>query len=95
MVATDVVHLGLLDERPDVGLLQVLKLVLVGSSKVGTHAAVVAGDHNTTLASRLLVIDTVLGVDTGLLTGLLEDVGVLVLTNTANVGDRVGGQHVL
>lgn len=95
VVATDVVELSLLDNGPDVGLLQVLNLVLVGSSKVGAHAAVVAGDNNTTLASGLGLIDTVLGVDTSLLASLLQDVTVLVLTNAANVDDRVVGKHVL
>ena len=95
MVSTDVVDLGLLNQRPDLGLLEVLELVLVGSSKVGTHAAVVTSDDNTTLTSGHSFIDTVLGVDTGLLTGLLEDVTVLVLTNTADVDDGLLGEQVL
>lgn len=95
VVATDVVELSLLDERPDVGRLQVIKLVLVGGSEVSAHAAVVAGDDNTTLAGRDVLIDAVLGMDTGLLAGLLEDVTVLVLTNAANVHDGVFRKHVL
>jgi hypothetical protein len=95
VVTTDVVELGLLDEGPDVGLLQVLKLVLVGSSEVSAHAAVVAGDDDTALAGGLRLVDTVLGVDTGLLTGLLEDLAVLVIANTANVDDGVVGEQVL
>ena len=95
VVATDVVHLGLLGEGPDVGLLQVLELVLVGGSQVGAHATVVSGDDHTTLAGGLGLIDTVLGVDTGGSAGLLEDVGVLVLADAANVADGVFGEHVL
>jgi hypothetical protein len=95
VVSTNVVELGLLNQRPDFGLLEVLNLVLVGSSKVGTHAAIVASDDNTTLAGRLGFINTVLGVDTGLLTGLLEDVTVLVLANAANVDNGLLGKHVL
>lgn len=95
VVTANVVDLGLLNQRPDVGLLQVLNLVLVGSGKVGAHAAVVAGDDNTTLSSGLDIVNAVLGVDTGLLAGLLEDIAVLVLANTTNVDDRVIGQHVL
>lgn len=95
VVATDVVELSLLDQRPDVGLLQVLNLVLVGSSEVGAHAAVVASDNNTALASGLSLVHTVLGVDTSLLAGLLQDVTELVLANAANVDDRVLGEQVL
>lgn len=95
VVTTDVVELSLLDERPDVGGLQVLNLVLVGGSEVSAHAAVVASDDNTALAGRGVLIDAVLGVDTGLLAGLLEDVTVLVLTNAANVHDGVVREHVL
>lgn len=92
---TDEVELGLLNKVPDVGLLEVLELVLVGSSKVSAQAAVVAGDDGTTLSSGLGLVHTVLSVDTGLLTGLLEDVTVAVLANTANVEDRVIGEQVL
>lgn len=95
VVATDVVDLGLLDQRPDLGLLEVLNLVLVGSSKVGAHAAVVASDDNTTLTGGLSLIDTVLGVDTGLLASLLEDVTVLVLTDTTDVDNGLLREHVL
>lgn len=95
VVATDVVELSLLDKGPDLGLLQVLNLVLVGSSEVSAHAAVVASDNDTALASGLSLVHTVLGVDTGLLAGLLQDVTELVLANAANVDDRVLGEHVL
>lgn len=95
VVSTNVVDLGLLDQRPDLGLLEVLNLVLVGGSKVSAHAAVVASDNNTTLAGRLGFINTVLGVDTGLLTGLLEDVTELVLANTADVDNGLLRKHVL
>lgn len=95
VVTTDVVELGLLDQRPDLGLLEVLKLVLVGGSEVGAHAAVVASDDNTTLTSGLGLIDAVLGVDTGLLASILEDVTELVLTDTTDVDNGLLREHVL
>lgn len=95
MVAPDVVDLGLLDQRPDVRLLQVLDLVLVCGSKVSDHAAVVAGDDDTALASGLDIVDTVFSVDTSLVAGVLENVGILVATNAADVEDRVVREHVL
>ena len=72
-----------------------LKLVLVGSSEVGAHAAVVASDDNTTLTSGLGLIDTVLGVDTGLLASLLEDITELVLTDTTDVDNGLLREQVL
>lgn len=95
MVATDIVELCLLNQRPDLRLLQVLDLVLVGSSEVGAHAAVVASDDNTALAGGLSLIDTVLSVDTSLLTGLLEDVTELVLADAADVDNGLLREHVL
>jgi hypothetical protein len=95
VVTTDVVDLGLLNQRPDLGLLEVLDLVLVGSSEVGAHAAVVASDDNTTLTGGLGLINTVLGVDTGLLASLLEDLAVLVLTDTTDVHNGLLREHVL
>lgn len=95
VVTANVVDLSLLDERPDVRLLQMLDLVLVGRSKVGAHATVVAGDDDTTLASGLDIVDPVFGVDTSLGACLLEDIGVLVFSDTANVESRVVGENVL
>lgn len=70
MVTANVVDLGLLDERPNLGLLKMVKLVFIGGSKVGDHAAVVAGDDNTAFSSRLSLINTVFGVDAGSLAGV-------------------------
>ena len=95
VVTTDVVELSLLDERPDVGRLQVLNLVLVGGSEVSAHAAVVASDDNTALAGGLSLINTVLSVDTSLLAGLLEDVTELVLADAADVDNGLLREHVL
>jgi hypothetical protein len=95
VVSTDIVDLSLLDKSPDVGLLKVVKLVFVGSSKVGDHATVVAGNDNTTFSSGLDLVDTVFSVDTGLFAGFCEDVGVFIFANAANVGDRVLGEDVL
>lgn len=95
VVTTDIVDLGLLDQRPDLGLLEVLNLVLIGSSKVGAHAAVVASDDNTTFTGGLGLIDTVLGVDTSLLASLLEHVTILILTDTAYVDNGLLRKHVL
>lgn len=77
------------------GLLKVVKLVFVGSSKVGDHATVVASNDNTTFSGGLDLIDTVFGVDTGLFAGLCEDVGVLVFADAADVDDGVFGEDVL
>jgi hypothetical protein len=95
VVSTDIVDLGFLDQRPNLGLLEVLKLVLVGSSEVGAHAAVMASDDNTALTGGLGLINTVLSVDTGLLASLLEDVAELVLTDTADVNNGLLREQVL
>jgi hypothetical protein len=95
VVSTNIVELSLLDEGPDVRLLQVVDLVLVRSSKVGAHAAVVASNDHTALAGGLFVVDAVLGVNAGLFAGLLKEVGILVTADTANVESRVFGEDVL
>lgn len=77
------------------GLLEVVKLVFVGSSKVGDHATVVSSNDNTTFSGGLDLIDTVFGVDTSLFAGFCEDVAVLVFADAANVGDGVFGKDVL
>jgi hypothetical protein len=92
---TNVVNLGVLDLLPDVVLLQVLQLVVVGGSKICAERAVVASDDDTAAASGGLLVVEVLGLDTSLLADVLESLAVLVLTDAANVEDRLGGQDVL
>jgi hypothetical protein len=93
VVATNKVCLALLDNVPV--LLKVVKLVAVGSSKVGAQAAVVASDDNTAAASGLGLVDAVANLEASLLGGIGEDVGVLVLANAAEVDDGLGREDVL
>lgn len=92
---TNIVDLGVLDLLPDLFLLQVLELVVVGRSEVGAERAVVAGDDDTTATSGGLLVVEVLGLDTSLLADVLKDLAVLVLANAADVQDGLGGQDVL
>lgn len=94
-VSADIVNLSLLNESPDMGLLEVVKLVLVGSSKVGDHTTVVASDNNTAFSGGLDLIDAVFGVDTGLFASFFKDVGVLVFADAADVGNGVFGEDIL
>ena len=95
MIATNVEELGVLDQLPDLGLLQVLNLVLVGGGKVGAQGAVVAGDDNTAATSGGLLIITVGSLDTGMGTDVLKLLAVLVAANAANVDGGIGGEDVL
>lgn len=95
MESTDVVDLSLLNQRPDVRLLQVFNLVLVGGSKVSDQATIVASNDNTALSSGLSVIDAVFRVDASLLAGLSQCVGVLVAADTADVKNGVLRKYVL
>ncbi|KAI6766529.1 hypothetical protein HG531_011751 [Fusarium graminearum] len=92
---TDVVDLGVLNELPDLGLLQVVKVVVVGSTEVSAQASVVTGNDGTATASLLLGIDTVLDAEASSLDGVVKDGRVLVVTSTANVDNAVGRKDVL
>ncbi|KAJ6446362.1 telomerase activating protein Est1 [Purpureocillium lavendulum] len=93
--ATNVVDLGVLDELPDLRLLQVVDVIVVGSAQVGAQAAVVAGDDDAAAASLLLGVDAVLDAQTSGLDSIVQDGRVLVVTSTAQIDDAVGGQDVL
>lgn len=95
MVTANVVGLGVLDEGPDGGRLQVLEVVVVGGTEIRDHGAVAGGHNNGAAAGGLLLVDTVLDTQTGLGGGLVQDVGVLVLADTAEEDDAVSGQDVL
>lgn len=92
---TDVVDLGVLNELPDLGLLQVVKVVVVGSTEVSAQASVVTGNDGTATASLLLGIDTVLDAEASSLDGVVKDGRVLVVTSTTNVDNAVGRKDVL
>lgn len=93
--ASDVEDLGVLNKSPNLRLLQVLQVVLVGGIKSGAKRPVVAGDDSTAPTGRLLRIDTVLDPQAGGTDGIAEDGGVLVVADAAEVDDAVGGQDVL
>lgn len=95
MVTTNVEHLSVLHQAPNLGLLQVVQPVVVGSAQIGAHAAVVASNDHTTSASRLRGLDAVLDTQTGLLDGVAQDGGVLVVADTAQVDDAVVREQVL
>lgn len=95
VVATNVVHIGVLYQAPNLGLLQVIEPVVVGSTKIRAHAPVVARNHHAAPSGGLRRLDTVLDAKAGLFDGILEDGGVLVVADTAQVYDAVVGQHVL
>lgn len=95
MVASNVVNLGVLNEAPDLGLLQVVKVVVVSGTEISAETAVVAGDDNTTATSGLLLVDTVLDTETGGLDGIVQSGSVLVITDTTEVDNAVVREDVL
>lgn len=95
VVTADIVDLGALDEAPDLGLLQVVQVVVVRGAQIGAETPVVAGDDDTTAAGGLRGLDAVLDAEAGLLDGILEDGGVLVVADAAQVDDAVVREDVL
>lgn len=94
VVAADVVELGVLNEVPDLGALEVVEVVVVGGGEVGAEAAVVAGDDDAAAAGGVLGVDAVLDAQADLLDGVAQDAGVLVVAHAAQVHDAPGAQHV-
>ena len=95
VIAANVVNLGLLHQLPDLGLLQVLEVVVVRRAELGAHASVVAGDDDTAAAGGHLGVDAVLDAQADLLDGVLQDGGVLVVADAAEVDNAVGREDVL
>lgn len=95
MEAANIENVGVLGKGPDLGLLQVVKVVVVGSAEVGAEGAVVAGDDGAAAAGGVLGVDTVLDAKASGLYGIMEGGGVLVVTNAAKVDDAVGRKDVL
>jgi hypothetical protein len=95
VISADVEELGALDQLPDLLALQVLEVVVVGGTQVGAQTPAVAGDDDAALAGLDLGVDAVLDAEAGLLDGVAEGGGVLVIADAAEVDDRVGRQDVL
>jgi hypothetical protein len=92
---TNVVDLGVLNELPDLRLLQVVKVVVVGSTEISAQASVVTSDDGTAAASLLLRVDSVLNTETSSLDSIVEDGRVLVVAGTTNIDNTVGREDVL
>lgn len=95
MVASNVEDVGVLNEGPVLGLLQVVQVEVVGSAEVSAETAVVAGDDDAASASGLRLVHAVLDTQAGGLDGIVQGGGVLVVAHAAKVDDAVGRQHVL
>lgn len=93
--ATEVKDLCLLGQSPDMGLLQVVELVFIGSCEMGNQTSVVTGNDDTTAASWLSFIHTVLSAHTGFLASFLENCAIFVFANASNVHDGVVREEVL
>lgn len=92
---TDIVRVGILNQAPDLGLLQVVEVIVVSSTEISAERAGLASDNDTAATGLLLGVDTVLDAQTSLLHSIVENGGVLVVTGTTEVNDAVGGQDVL
>lgn len=95
VVATNVVKLGVLNQAPDLRLLQMVEVVVVGSTKIRAQAAVVAGDDNTAAASLLSGFGAVFDTKASGLDSIVQDGRVLVVASTTQVDDAVGGKDIL
>lgn len=91
----DVEEVGVLGELPDLGALEVVDVVEVGSAELGAEGAVDAGDDGAAAAGGGLGVDAVLDAQADLLDGVAQDGGVLVVADAAEVHDAVGRQDVL
>lgn len=92
---TNVVNLSVLDELPDLGLLQVVKIVVVGGTEISAQASVVASNDSTATTGLLLRINTVLDSKASSLDSIVENGRVLVVTGTTDVDNAVGREDVL
>ena len=95
MIASHVKDLCILYLLPDLVLLQMLNLVVVGGREIGAKRAVVAGDDNTAAACGRLLVVEILGLDASLAHNLLERLAVLVFSDAANVDGRVRLEDIL
>ena len=68
---------------------------MVCCAKVGAHAPVMACNNDTTTPSLLFLVYTVLNGETSLFDGILENGGILVVTDTTQIDNRIGWENVL
>lgn len=95
VVASNVEELGVLDKGPDLGRLQVLKLVVIGSTEISDERPVVASNNDGALAGANGLLNSVGAADTLLVVGSTESSRPLVIANTADVDDRLRRKNVL
>ena len=95
MVPADKVHLGLLDQFPDVRGFQVGYFIFVSGREVRDHASVVARDYHPAAAGWSAGVDEVFGTEASSGTGGAEGIGVGVGAYAADVEDGGGREDVL
>lgn len=96
VVSPNVENIGVLNEGPDLLGLEMLKLVVVGGTKVSDHGSIVTSDDDSALSGGDSLLDTVLGMDTAPnATGLGELVGIGVFANTTDVDSGFWWEDIL
>ena len=95
MVPADVVNAGLLDELPNLRLLEMFDLVVVGRCQIGAHAPIVPGDDDAASSGWMLVVDSILDSQLGLTHRVPEDIGIPVAANTSDIDHRFLREEVL
>jgi hypothetical protein len=95
MVTTNKVVRSTLDKLPDLRALQMVDIIVVRSAQISAHGAVVPSNNDTTAAGLLLLVHAVFDPQTSLLDCIVEDSGVLVITNATKEDSGVGRKHIL
>lgn len=93
--SSDEIYLRFLDQVPNVWLLQVLKLIVVGGGEMSAQAAVMASDDDATAARGLVLVNAIFRVDAGFFADVCELLAMLIFSDATNVGDGVGWENIL
>src|SRR2546421_1543500 len=72
-----------------------VSFVFIGSCQMGNQAAVVAGDDDSASTCGLDVVHMVFCMKPFLVAGILENVGIFIAPNAADVKHRVRRKHIL
>lgn len=95
MITSNKVVSSTLDQLPDLRTLQVIQIIVVCGTEISTQRAVVIRDYDTTSASWLLLVYSVLDTEASLLDGIVKNSSIFIIANTTKKDDGVGWKEVL
>ena len=95
MIPANKIIISPLNQLPHLRALQMLQIIMIRRSQIGTHGPIMACNHHTASSSLLLLVHTVFDSQALGLDSVVQDGGIFIVANTAQEDGGVRREEIL